>query len=218
MTESLRDRLRSLHPFPKQLPTFNPVDVPGAPQELFLAWLTDAIDAKVPAPHAMTLSTSGADGGMSARVLILKDVDERGWCFATGSESPKARGIEHDPRVALTFFWPQLGRQIRVTGAALRLPQDDADRDFLARTKEARAATLVGRQSEPLAASEEYDAAFARALERVREHPGLVASGWAVYSVRAEEVEFWQASHDRAHLRLRYRLQGQRWTSELLWP
>ena len=213
-----RDWLRTLPVFPAELPEFDHEIAPATPVELFLSWLEQAVAAEVPAAHAMVLSTSDADGTPAARVLILKDADADGWQFATDSASPKGLAIAHHPLAALNFFWPGLGRQVRIVGSVLRLPQTAADRDFLARPEGSRASTLVGRQSESLPRREQYGEAFAAALDRVRDDPQLVAPGWAVYSVRATAVEFWQASHDRGHLRLRYRWQAGRWTRELLWP
>lgn len=214
---SLRERLRALPVFTANKPRFEPDAAPEEPVSLFLDWLDQAIAAGVPAPHAMTLSTSGG-GDTSSRVLILKDVDAEGWQFATDSGSPKARDISEHPSVALNFFWPALARQVRITGQAVALPRAASEADFRARPEGSRAATLVGHQSEPLKSREEYAAAFHEALARVRREPNLALPSWTVYSVRPDTVEFWQASDDRGHARLQYRRGGEGWSSQLLWP
>lgn len=239
MTETpstLRDTLRSFTVFPDDLPTFDTAAAPIEPEPLFISWLAHAGAAGQLAPHALTVSTGAADGGANSRVVILTDVDDSGWHFATHSTSPKAIDIAGDPRVSLTFFWPVVGRQVRVSGVATRLPEERAAADFRARPIKSRAATLVGRQSEELGDSAEYAEVFADALARLEADPELVDPGWTIYAVRASSVEFWQASRGRDHTRLRYdrtaaepatpapatpadpAVLASTWTRRLLWP
>jgi pyridoxamine 5'-phosphate oxidase len=215
---TLPEALRALPVFPAELPDFDASAAPADPVDLFRDWLGDAVDRGVPAPHAMTLSTVDDGGRPAARVLILKNVDASGWHFATHADSPKGRHIAGTAHVALTFFWPQVGRQVRVTGAAIALDDAASARDFLARPEDSRAATLVGRQSEPLDQPTEYDRAYTAAQERIAADPGLVAPSWTVYAVRPRSVEFWQASSGRAHTRLRYESSAGGWRRQRLWP
>ncbi|WP_216843722.1 pyridoxine/pyridoxamine 5'-phosphate oxidase [Phytoactinopolyspora alkaliphila] len=203
--------------FPATLPTFEPDEVQAEPQELFLDWLDEAVEGGVPAPHVMTLSTVD-DGRAAARVLILKDVTDQGWQFASRSDSPKGHQIAEHAHVALTFFWQQLGRQIRISGQAASLGEAAGARDFLARPEASRASGLVGRQSLPMHSMDEYREAYAAARERIAADPGIVAPTWTVYMVRPDTVEFWQASHERAHIRLRYERGTSGWRTERLWP
>jgi pyridoxamine 5'-phosphate oxidase len=113
---SVREWLRGLEVFAGPLADFDPAGAPAEPVELFLGWLTEAVEAGVPDAHAMTLSTVGEDGGPDARVLILKNVDADGWQFAVHAGSPKGRQLADLPRAALTFYWPLQGRQVRVRG------------------------------------------------------------------------------------------------------
>jgi pyridoxamine 5'-phosphate oxidase len=200
------------------LPVFEPEESPQGPVELFLAWLDDAVRARIPAPHAMVLSTADAAGEVSARTLILKDLDARGWHFATQASSPKGRALAENPRAALTFLWAGLGRQVRLAGEVTPLGPELSAADFLARPEGSRAAALVGHQSEPLAGREEYWSAFDDALRRVREDPAATAPGWSAYALSPRTVEFWQATPDRGQIRLRYRATGDGWTKGLLWP
>jgi pyridoxamine 5'-phosphate oxidase len=226
---SFRERLRRLATFPEELPRFDVGDLdalPPTPQELFARWFDDALAAGLPAPHAATLSTADASGRVHARTLICKDVTEDGWWFAGRADSPKGRDLAVNPHAALTFFWRELGRQVRVTGAATPDAEVGA-RDFRARPDASRAAGLVGRQSEVLAAPAEHDAAFAAALDRVRADPDLVDPAWTAWVLTPVEVEFWQARADKDQTRLRYRAgepassqapMETTWTKELLWP
>jgi len=217
VSEELRARLRALPSFPTELPAFDPEAVPDTPEPLFLDWLDEAGAAGVLAPHAAALATTDP-GGPSARVLILKDLDESGWQIATPADSRPGAAMAASAEAALTFFWPQLGRQVRVEGAVTRASDAEAAADFLARPAGARATALVGRPPHPLSGDEEYVTVRARASERIDADPELVPANWALWRVQATTVEFWQASHDRAHRRLQYVRSGERWERRRLWP
>jgi len=218
-TAGLRDLLRSQRVFPDRMPVFDPNAVPGDPVTLFLRWLEAAVGDAVPAPHAMTVATADDRGCVSSRVLICKDVDGEGrWYFASGAGSGKGRDLAVNPHAALSFWWPQQGRQIRIRGAVVPAGQQASAADFLARPPASRAEALVGRQSEPLDDLAELDQAFRQALARVSADPGLVAPDWTLYALTADEAEFWQGDLDRRHVRLRYRRAGSAWTRQLLWP
>ncbi|GGF02689.1 pyridoxine/pyridoxamine 5'-phosphate oxidase [Mycetocola zhadangensis] len=218
MSQNLRDLLRSLPSFPDELPTLSVESAPEDPTDLFIDWLAAAVDAAVLAPHAMTLSTSEPNGKVTARTLVLKDIDEHGWVFASRDDGAKARDLGANPFAALTFFWPQLGRQVRVTGAVRKRSRADSEADFLGRPAASRASALVGHQSEPLESLDAYRDAYADAAARVSENPSLVARTWSTWSIAPDEVEFWQASRDRGHVRLRYRQHARKWEHGLLWP
>ncbi|GAA2095273.1 pyridoxal 5'-phosphate synthase [Kitasatospora saccharophila] len=217
-TADVRQYLRGLAVFAGELPEFDPDAAPERPEELFVDWLTGAVDDGVREPHAMTLSTVGADGRPSARVLLLKNVDRHGWQFAAGAASPKGRDLAANPVAALSFHWPQQARQVRITGTVAPEPAERSAADFLARSPGARAEALAGRQSSPLRDVRELELATERALERIEREPGLVVPEWTLYTVRAEQVEFWQADKQRRHTRLRYERVGEDWTRGQLWP
>jgi pyridoxamine 5'-phosphate oxidase len=210
--------LRGWASFPDELPVFDPVEVPATPAELFLAWLNDAGEHGL-APHATVLSTVDADGEPDARVVILKDVGEPGFFVASSASSPKGQQLDKHPSAALTFFWPERGRQVRVRGSVEPTSAEVSAADFQQRSPASRAECLVGRQSEVLAEPTELVAAAAAARARVDAEPDLVAPHWTRYRIVPETVEFWQADHDRRHVRLRYRAtDGGGWRTERLWP
>ena len=213
----LRARLRALPSFPPELPRFDPDAVPADPVPLFLAWLEQAVGAGVLAAHAATLATVDASGP-SARVLILKDVDAEGWAVATPADSRPGEAMTASGRAALTFFWPALGRQVRVEGEVRRASPDEAARDFRERPASARATALVGRPTRVLSGDAEYRTARAAAARRVEADPELVPDHWALWRIVPGTVEFWQAAHDRAHVRVRYWREGDAWLRERLWP
>jgi pyridoxamine 5'-phosphate oxidase len=138
---SLRALLRALPVFAVDLPAAAFASPPVAPEELFQAWLREAIAAGEPEPHAMTLSTTGRSGFPDARVLILKDIDARGWWFAGNRSSPKGQQLKASPGAALTFHWKTLGRQVRVRGTVTPGSTHESEQDLLARSEAARATT-----------------------------------------------------------------------------
>ncbi|MGX2995515.1 pyridoxine/pyridoxamine 5'-phosphate oxidase [Streptomyces sp. JNUCC 64] len=200
----VREWLRGLEVFAGPLGEFETDAAPGEPVALFLDWLREAVAAGAPDPHAMTLSTVGEDGLPDARVLILKNVDAGGWQFAAHRGSPKGRQLAARPGAALTFYWPSLGRQVRVRGTVVPESPENSAADLLARSEAARAEVLLGRQSRPLSGAGELHRAFGEALARVEADPGLVSPEWTLFTLVAREVEFWQADKGRAHVRLRY--------------
>lgn len=214
----MREWLQALPGLGRDLPGFDPDGAPTDPATLFIDWLTDAAGAGVSMPHAGVLSTADPGGGVGARTIILKDVDEGRWVFATHPSSPKGQHLAANPRAALTYFWGARGRQVRVQGSAERLPPEVGTEDFLARSPQSRAAALTGHQSEPLNSLEAYHRAFAESLERVQTDPGLVARDWAAYALTPDWVEFWQATTDRGQIRLRYTRSEERWDRGLRWP
>jgi pyridoxamine 5'-phosphate oxidase len=210
--------LRGLPSLAGPLPAFDPDEAPAVPDTLFERWLAEAIAAGVVEPHAMTLSTVDPAGRPSARVLILKYLDAGRWAFASGSGSRKGKELANTPWAALTFYWPVLGRQVRVRGPVEIADAEESAADFLARSAGARGAGMVGNQSEPLTDLAERDRVLDEASARAAADPGMVAPEWTVYRVVADEVEFWQGDERRRHVRLCYTRDGDGWTRQLLWP
>ncbi|MFD7155935.1 pyridoxal 5'-phosphate synthase [Kribbella sp. NPDC059898] len=213
----LRTRLRAVPTLTGTPPGWDLSTAPDAPHELFVDWLLAAIDHPVAEPCAATLSTVRPDGRPNARVLILKDVTPDGWQFASTSTSRKGQELTTSPYAALTFYWIPLGRQVRVSGRVVPASAEDSARDFLLRPVAARAEALVGKQSAVLTDRSDIDAAVKEQQDRIALDPDLVAPNWTLYTLHADEVEFWQADPDRRHVRLRYTLDDT-WTKELLWP
>ena len=214
----MKDELRLLKSLTGPFPAFDSDLAPDEPRELFSDWLRDAIEAGVKEPHAMVLSTIDENGVPDARVLILKNLDHRGWHFATTGNGPKGRQIALNPSVALTFYWPALGRQVRLRGMALQAEVHERDADFRARAPGAKAVALVARQSEVLGSRQELENALARQHCRLQGEPDLVAPSWALFIVMPHDVEFWQGDSERRHHRLRYKREKTGWIREQLWP
>jgi len=166
----------------------------------------------------MTLSTVDAAGKPDARILILKNVDQHGWHFAITRKSPKGRQIGQHSDVSLTFYWPVLGRQVRIRGEAKDMGPDVSAADFLARPVGSRAVGLLGRQSEPLESERDLDEGLARQSALIEQAPGMTTANWVVYAVDPDVVEFWQGNEERRHVRLMYRRATDGWRTDRLWP
>ncbi len=213
-----RSYLRALPVLQGSGPPVDTNTVPVDPVALFASWLQDAVAAGVPEPHAMTLSTVDASGLPRARMLILKAVDEQGWHFAVSAVSQKGRDLAACPAAALTFYWPALVRQVRITGAVIEDGTAASAEDFLARPIGSRAMALTLRQSQPLVDPAELDAEIDKARRKLDDDPGLVPDEWKSYTVAPGEVEFWQGSPDRRHWRLSYQRVAAGWDRTRLWP
>lgn len=210
---------------PHELPGFDADAAPGDPVELFSSWLQEAADAGQLLPHGATLSTADGEGEVSARVLVLRDIDDRGWAFSTHASSPKGRAIAENPHGALTFFWPVQGRQVRVEGRVERGTKEESADDFRRRSEAARTALLVGRQSEPMRSAQDFGLVTLQTSVAVGCSPATLDRDWAVYRVVPERIEFWQGSTapEQDHVRLEYRAGtteagGSRWERTRLWP
>lgn len=216
MTEkTLRQSLRSIKVFPTDLPPFDTDAVPSEPLALLTTWLLEAIESGVAQPHAMVLSTVSAEGVPSARTLLLKDVTTEGVWFASLSSGPKGTDIAATGRVALTLYWREQGRQVRITGTAKAGPREVSEGDFLARHPKARAEAIAGAQSTPIV---DGAAALERANRKIDSEPEYVPGDWTAYVVSPSTVEFWQAGPDRNQTRLLYAGAGEEWSKQLIWP
>ncbi len=193
-------------------------DLADDPIRQFAAWFGEAQAAGLPLPEAFTLATASASGQPSARMLLLKDADERGFVFASGYTSRKGRELAENERAALLFYWHPLGRQVRVEGAVERVPADESDAIFLARPRDSRISALASRQSQPLASRDELEA---RVRELEAEHAGREVERpefWGGYRLVPDTVEFWQHRENRLHIRFVYRRRGGGWEIEQLQP
>ncbi|MFJ9410434.1 pyridoxal 5'-phosphate synthase [Streptomyces sp. NPDC101393] len=215
---AFHDLLRGLRVWEGELPPFDPAQAPAAPLPLYRQWLREAAEAGVPEPHTMTLATADAAGDPSVRTLMLHDADERGWHFASHRGSRKGRELAARPRAALGFYWPAVGRQIRIRGTVTAAGPEESAADLHRRSTGALAAALVGHQSEVLGSADELDRASVAAWEKARREPDAPVPSWTLYVLHAEEAEFFQGDAQRRHVRLNYRRVAGRWERELLWP
>ncbi|MFD8426838.1 pyridoxine/pyridoxamine 5'-phosphate oxidase [Streptomyces coelicoflavus] len=219
---SVDELLRSLRvwdPAVTELPPLDPAGAPGDPLELFTRWFGEAARAGEREPHTVSLATADAEGLPDARVVMLHGADADGWAFATHADSRKGRQLAARPYAALVFYWPVLGRQVRLRGPVTVAPADEARADLHARSTGALAAALTGRQSAELGSTDELARASEAAWERAGREPDAPVPSWTLYRLRPDEVEFFQGEARRRHVRLSYRrTEDDGWERRLLWP
>ncbi|GGM02709.1 oxidase [Streptomyces fumigatiscleroticus] len=221
MATDLHELLRSLRvwdPETTELPPFDPGAAPADPLTLFTRWFAAAVAAGQSEPHTMSLATADADGLPDVRIVMLHGADADGFSFATHATSRKGRHLAARPYAALAFYWPVLGRQVRVRGPVAVAPGEEARADLRARSTGALAAALTGRQSEVLHSTEELARASEAAWERAGREPEAPVASWTLYRLRPTEVEFFQGDARRRHVRLVYRATEEGWARDLLWP
>ena len=167
----------------------------------------------------MVVATASAAARPSARFVLLKGADERGFTFYSDYDSRKGREVAQNPHAALLFYWRELGRQVRVEGRVERTPADESDAYFRARPLASRISALVSRQSSVIRARDELEAAVADARRSLAGAEPARPERWGGYRVLPDTYEFWEHRDDRLHDRLRYRRGGGRgWIVERLSP
>ena len=188
------------------------------PLEQLQAWLEDA-RAMGGEPLSMTLATATADGRPSARVVLLRGLDERGLTFFTNRTSRKADDLRANPRAAVALHWWELGRQVRVEGAVEELSSEESSAYWATRPRGSQIAAWASPQSRPLADRAELDAHVAEATQRFAGGDIPLPPFWGGYRLLPESIELWTHRDDRLHNRVRYlRHNGGGWRSELLAP
>jgi pyridoxamine 5'-phosphate oxidase len=194
-------------------------DVDPDPLSQFAAWFDEARETGIRAPEAMTLATATRDGAPSARMVLLKGFDERGFVFYTGYQSRKGRELAENPRAALLFSWDPLGRQVRVEGAVAAVAAEESDEYFRTRPHSSRLAARASRQSEPIESRGALEARFADLAAEYEGREVERPPEWGGYRLEPAMYEFWQHREDRLHDRLRYsRAPGGGWLLERLSP
>ena len=196
----------------------NEHDLDDDPVAQFRAWLSQARDAGISFPEAMTLATADARGRPSARTVLLRGIDELGFVFFTNYDSRKATELAENLNAALTFLWKELERQVCVVGTVARTSVEESEAYFRTRPREARLGAWTSLQSRPVSSRDELDAAFRDMEVRFPGEDVPLPPHWGGFRLRPDTIEFWKGRAHRLHDRFRYTRGEDGWDRVRLWP
>lgn len=191
------------------------------PIVLFQQWLAEASvlpRERLPEPTAFALGTAGEDGQPSVRILLLKDVDRRGFTFYTNLESRKGRELAGNRRAAMTFHWAPLERQVRIEGRVSPVTDDEADAYFATRPRGSQVGAWASRQSRPMERRPDLDARVVEFEKKFENAPVPRPPFWSGFRLDPVSIEFWTGKADRLHERQLFVRDGDGWRVQLLYP
>ena len=193
-------------------------DMDPDPIVQFRTWFENIIAADLHEPNAMILATATSDGRPSARTVLLKGYDERGFVFYTNYEGRKASELEANPACALLFYWGELERQVRIEGRAGRIPSEESDAYFASRPHGSRLGAWASEQSRPVGDRSVLEERLETLEEEYRDREIPRPPFWGGYRVEPHAIEFWQGRENRLHDRISYRRETGVWRLERLQP
>lgn len=188
------------------------------PFEQFEVWLAEAIDKAVTEPNAMILATAGEDCKPSARVVLLRGFDRKGFVFFTNYDSQKGSEIAENPRASLLFFWAKLERQIRIEGVISKTSRKISEDYFASRPRESQIGAWASAQSRVIATHSELEEKITETEKRFAGKAIACPEFWGGYVLKPDSFEFWQGGKNRLHDRLRYKKEKSVWKIERLSP
>jgi pyridoxamine 5'-phosphate oxidase len=200
------------------LSTLDEKKVDPNPISQFSEWFQQGADADLPEVNAMTLATVSPEGQPSARVVLLKDFDSRGFVFFTNYLSHKANELQENPRAALVFFWPELQRQVRVEGHVEKVSPQESDEYFASRPRDSQIGAIMSEQSQVVPDREYIDQLFECVQQRLENTTPSRPETWGGYRLIPNKLEFWQGRLNRLNDRILYSLEENQWEIYRLAP
>ena len=188
------------------------------PISQFSVWMNEAIESNLLEPNAMTLATASREGIPSARTVLLKGFDERGFVFYTNYESSKAKDLDENPNATLLFLWVEFERQVRITGKVDKVSREESEKYFISRPRESQLGAWASKQSSVIPNREILENKFEEMKERFEGKEIPLPSFWGGYRVIPQRIEFWQGRESRLHDRICYTLDAGKWKIERLSP
>jgi pyridoxamine 5'-phosphate oxidase len=194
-------------------------DVAADPITQFQQWWDETLTAGIDEANAMTLATASVDAVPSARTVLLKNFDEKGFVFFTNYNSYKGQQLAENPKACLVFFWKELERQVRITGLVMKLNAEESDSYFYSRPIDSQLAAVVSPQSQVIENREWLDEKYNNLEKELKTEDLKRPEHWGGYIVKPVIIEFWQGGPSRLHDRLQYSLQENgKWKMERLAP
>jgi pyridoxamine 5'-phosphate oxidase len=192
-------------------------DLPQDPIPTCKLWLEQAEASEPNDPNAAALATASADGTPSVRMVLVKRIDERGFCFFTNAQSSKGTQLAHNPKAALCFHWKSLRRQLRIEGQVTELAAYDVDTYFHSRSRRSQIGAAVSRQSRPLASRSTLEE---QVSQFEMQHPDQIPRPpyWQGFCIAPQHIEFWMDGADRLHDRFLFTRQANGWVKTRLYP
>ncbi|MFB6340607.1 pyridoxamine 5'-phosphate oxidase [Saccharicrinis sp. FJH62] len=193
-------------------------NLPDNPLTLFHNWFEQISATYNSQPNAMILSTQGKNGFPQARVVLLKEYSDKGFSFYTNYNSQKGKGIKKNNKVSLTFYWPELERQVRIEGLASKTTEKESDDYFSSRPFDSRISAIISDQSQKVPSRNYLDDKVEQLRENLKTTEPERPDFWGGYIVSPVSVEFWQGRPNRLHDRILYKLKSEKWKISRLAP
>jgi len=197
---------------------FGKKDANADPYVQFEEWFNQALNSQLPEPNAMTLATADKTGKPSARIVLLKDFDHKGFVFYTNYQSKKAQDLLENPQASLVFLWLELQRQVRIDGIVEKISRNESVEYFNSRPRESQLGAIASNQSKVIENRKILESKFFEAEKKYQGVNIPCPEHWGGYRLKPEKIEFWQGRQSRLHDRILYSKKNNAWLIDRLEP
>jgi pyridoxamine 5'-phosphate oxidase len=193
-------------------------DLTEDPITLFRQWLEEAVKSEAAEPNAMSLATVSGDGSPNVRIVLLKDIADKSIRFYTNYKSTKGKDLEANPAAAVSFWWPELERQIRIKGSVEKVGRKESDDYFQSRPRESQLGAWASEQSSEVENRDKLKESYEAVTKRFKNGTIPTPDFWGGYQLSISEIEFWQGRPSRLHDRILYTFEQKKWNYKRLQP